>query len=316
MNQNPKTKSLKPKVKDPSVIIFGVMRRLLLLTGLILAGCSSPSSSPDNSKTNSSVSSLTQDDLGRAIKLSKTPQRVISLAPGVTETIFALGAGDKLIARDQSADFPPEAKKLPVVADFNGPFFEKVVAQRPDFLIQQGETYDAARVELWQRKCGTPVALLQPKSIKEVQNGIEKIASWLGVPEKAESIIQAFPPAAKPDKTTVFFEIGRQPLWTMGSDTFIGDALTHLGYRNVANIRGYKAFSVESLAKANPDFYIVTSAKPDKAKTLRELRAIPALRNLKCIKQGQIVVVPADWILRPGPRLAQGLREIQKQIGK
>lgn len=259
---------------------------------------------------------LPPDDLGREIKLSQSPRRVIALAPAVTEAIFALGEGKKLIARDQSANYPLEVTKLPVIADFNGPFYEKVVALRPDLLIQQGETYDAARVELWQRKCGAPVALLQPKSVREVQSGIKKIAAWLGVPEKAAPLIKAFPAPVKAKNISVFFEIGRQPLWTTGNDTFIGDSLRHLGYRNVANIRGYKAFSVENLAQVNPDFYIVTAAKPDKAKTLRELRAVPALRNLKCIKQGQVVVLPADWILRPGPRLAQGMREMQKQIEK
>lgn len=276
-----------------------------------MAGCSAP-----QVEQKTTGSAFPPDDLGREVKLSPLPKRVISLAPGVTETIFALGEGNKLVARDQSADYPPEAKELPVVADFNGPFFEKTVAQRPDFLIQQGETYDVARVELWQRKCGAPVALLQPKSIQEVQNGIEKIAKWLGVPQKAAPLTKTFPAPVKTGKTTVFFEIGRQPLWTTGSDTFIGDALAHLGYRNVANIKGYKAFSVESLVKASPDFYIVAAAQPNKEQTLRELRAVPALRNLKCIRQGKVVVIPADWILRPGPRLARGLRELQKQIGK
>lgn len=290
------------------------MRRGFLFLGLLLAGCSAPPATQQKATVTAANSSFPQDDLSRDIKLSGVPKRVVSLAPGVTETIYALGESSKLVARDQSADYPAEAKKLPVVADFNGPFFEKVVAQRPALLIQQGETYDAGRVELWQRKCNAPVALLQPKSIAEVQNGIEKIAAWLGVPEKAAAINKTFPAPVKPGKTTVFFEIGRQPLWSTGSDTFIGDALTRLGYRNVANIKGYKQFSLESLAKANPDFYIVTSAKPDVTQTLRELRAVPALRDLKCIRQGKVVVVPADWILRPGPRLAQGMKEIERQI--
>ncbi len=287
-------------------------RRVFLLLGLVLAGCAAP---PTQQKPATSLA-LPKDDLGREIKFSAVPKRIISLAPGVTETIFALGEGHKIVARDQSADYPPAAKELPVVADFNGPFFEKVVAVRPDLLIQQGETYDAARIELWQRKCAVPVALLQPKSIIEVQSGIEKIAKWLGVPEKAAALNKTFPQPVKTSKITVFFEVGRQPLWTTGSDTFIGDALKHLGYRNVANIKGYKQFSLESLAKANPDFYIVTSAKPDIKQSLRELRAVPALRDLKCIRQGNVVVVPADWILRPGPRLAKGMREIEKQINR
>ena len=291
------------------------MRRVFLLFGLVLAGCAAPPSQQKTSQKTATSSAFPKDDLGREIKLSGVPKRIVSLAPGVTETIFALGEGDKIVARDQSADYPIEAKKLPVVADFNGPFFEKVVAQRPDLILEQGETYDAARIELWQRKCNAPVALLQPKSVAQVQNGIEKIAQWLGVPEKAAGINKTFPAPVKTGKITVFFEVGRQPLWTTGNDTFIGDALLHLGYRNVANIKGYKQFSLESLAKADPDFYIVTSAKPDIKQSLRELRAVPALRDLKCIKQGKVVVVNADWILRPGPRLAKGMTEVERQIG-
>ena len=123
------------------VIIPLVMRRLFLLAGLILAGCSAPQQSQQEPATSSA---WPKDDLGREIKLSGAPQRVISLAPGVTEIIFALGEGRKIVARDQSADFPPEAKKLPVVADYNGPFFEKVVAQRARFA-------DSARRNL---RCG------------------------------------------------------------------------------------------------------------------------------------------------------------------
>lgn len=295
---------------------------------LALAGCTrnAPSSPPSVSSPTSppvAVPStiLPKDDLGREIKLAAAPRRVVSLAPGVTETIYALGAGDKLAGRDQSSDYPAAAKKLPVVGDFNGPFAEKVVALRPDLIIAQGETYDLARVELWQRKCGVPVVLLQPKSIASVQQGIEKIAAWLGVPEKSRPLVQKLGNSGRQMRKGAafvrwpsFIEVGRTPLWSAGSDTLIGDVLTRNGLGNVARINGYKPYSAESLAKGDPEFYIVTDNKPDVARSLRELRAVSSLRGLKCIRRGRVIVVPADLVLRPGPRLAQGISEIEKQL--
>ena len=266
---------------------------------------------------------LPPDDLGREIKLPSPPRRIVSLAPGVTETIFALGAGDRLVGRDQMSDFPAAAAKIPQSADFNGPFFEKVVALRPDFIIAQGETLDRARIELWQRKCGAPVALLNANTVDGVEAGIGKIAAWLGMAEKSKTVTRDFQTVGRQTQRRqafvrwpAFIEVGRSPLWSAGEDTLVGDVLKRAGLGNVAKISGYKPFSAESLAKASPDFYIVTSAKPDIARTLRDLRAVPALRGLKCIRKGRIIEVPADWVLRPGPRLAQGIAEITRQINK
>ncbi|HVF11227.1 MAG TPA: hypothetical protein VNA16_10510, partial [Abditibacteriaceae bacterium] len=73
--------------------------------------------------------SLPRDDLGRAIKLKSVPRRIVTIGPGATETIFALGAGDRLVGRDSGSDYPPdEVKRVPIVANFAGPFFEKTAA--------------------------------------------------------------------------------------------------------------------------------------------------------------------------------------------
>ena len=297
-----------------------------MLATPLFAGCARNLPQTPTAVTNASpapVVALPRDDLGREIKLNGVPRRVISLAPGVTETIYALGAGGRLVGRDQMSDYPAAARQLPQVADFNGPFFEKVVALRPDFIIEQGETYDAGRIELWQRKCGVPVALLQPKSVKEVQSGIEKIAAWLGVPQKAAALTREFHLVGRDSRRgqsfvrwPAFIEIGRSPLWSAGDDTLIGDVLSSAGLGNVAKIHGYKPFSAESLVQADPEFYVVTDAKPDVQRALRELRAVPALRGLKCIQKGRVIVVPADWVLRPGPRLAKGIGEITRQLSQ
>ena len=293
-----------------------------VLAAIVSVGCARNSSQAPTAAVNAVSAQLPRDDLGREIKLSTSPRRIISLAPGVTETIFALGEGNRLVGRDQMSDFPAEAAKIPQSADFNGPFFEKAVALRPDFIIAQGETLDRARIELWQRKCGAPVALLNANTIDGVEAGIGKIAAWLGVAEKSKAVTRDFQIVGRQTRRQqsfvrwpAFIEVGRSPLWSAGDDTLVGDVLKRAGLANVAKINGYKPFSVESLIKSDPDFYIVTSAKPDAARTLRELRTVPSLRGIKCIRKGRVIVVPADWVLRPGPRLSKGIAEITRQLG-
>src|SRR6476661_640414 len=98
-----------------------------VLAATLLAGCSRSTSQEPEATSAAPASALPKDDLGREIKVS-SPRRIISLAPGVTETIFALGAGDRLAGRDQSSDFPDQAKNIAIAGDFNGPFAEKAVA--------------------------------------------------------------------------------------------------------------------------------------------------------------------------------------------
>jgi iron complex transport system substrate-binding protein len=97
--------------------------------------------------------------LGRTITLKSVPQRIVTIGPGATEMIFALGAGSRLVGRDSSSDYPPGQRPrgvqgVPVVGDFSGPFVESTVAARPDLIIVQGETYGRLAEENRCCRCG------------------------------------------------------------------------------------------------------------------------------------------------------------------
>lgn len=254
------------------------------------------------------------DDLKRPVQLQAPAQRVAIIGPGATETLFQLGLGDRVVGRDQVSDYPEATSKIPVVGDYTGPFFEKVIAVHPDLVIMQGETWDYARVEDFQQKIGVPVAALTANDLTAVSSDIRKMGAWLGQQPKADALADQLEKSTKAAPTptmTAFIEVSRPPLWTAGKGTLVSDFIEHCGFRNVAKVAGYKQFSMESLLALNPDIYIVPADNPDPAKVLSSLRADPQLGKLPAVKAGRIIVINSDLSLRPGPRLIQGLAQLR-----
>lgn len=251
------------------------------------------------------------DDLGRVIELKAPAKRAIVIGPGAIETVYVLGAQKSLVGRDSYADFPLEAKKIRSAGDFQGPNIEVCIALRPDLIIVQGETWDKARVEDWQSKIGAPVAALTPTSLEKLARDIEKIGAWFGKSAPAKTLATRFHALsnAKKDGPTILAETGRSPLWVAGAGTFIGDAIERAGARNAAKllgVKGYQQLSNEVLLAKGPDFYLVASKKSREVE-LKQLRAHATLSQLNCVKQGKVIVIDGDLILRPGPRLLQGI---------
>lgn len=255
---------------------------------------------------------LPTDDLGRSIALLAPARRVVVIGPGAIETVFALGAAKALVGRDDYANFPPAARQVAIAGDYRGPSVEKCVALRPDLIIVQGETWDRDRVEGWQEQIGVPVAALAATNLAQVRGDFLKIGAWLGRVRQAQALANSLgegQPAAS-SAPRAFFEVGRSPLYSAGSGTLVGDVMRAGGFRNVAgDVKGYQPFGLESLVARAPDVYIATSQGAPAA-TLRELRSNAALSKLKCIRQGAVIVVNSDWVLRPGPRLRLGIRAL------
>lgn len=294
-------------------------RALVLLPFLLLAGCQNapPTAAPVVSPVVSSFASP-KDDLGREIPLKAPAKRVIAIGPGAIETIFALGAGKSLVGRDDYADFPIQAKKVAIAGDYKGPNVEKSIALRPDLVIVQGETWDKARVEQWQTQIGAPVAALVATNLLEVAADIEKIGQWTGHDAKSSRIAASLRPKIGADFApgpSAFIEISRSPLSTAGQKTLVDSVLSQARCNNIARVSGYQPYGLESLLANPPDVYIVPS-KAKRDTVIQQLRADAALSKLKCVREGQVVVVDPDLILRPGPRLQQGIAQLRKAIGK
>lgn len=238
---------------------------------------------------------------------------MLVIGPGAVETVFALGAGERIVGRDSAADFPQAITKVAVVADFHGPFIEACVAARPDLFIVQGETWGRERIESWQSKIGVPVAALAPTTVDGVQKDADKIAGWLGVKKRDLRLDPPLLDAHRAATATAFIEISRSPLWTAGAGTLISDVVERGLFKNVASdVQGYKAFSKEDLLKRQPDLYIATGKPGQEARIMADLRRDPALNGLRCVRAGQVLVIPDDDLLRAGPRLSLGIRALKE----
>ncbi len=287
-------------------------RALVLLPLLLVSSCTAPTqtAAPVANSFNAP-----KDDLGRVIALKSPAKRVIVIGPGAVETVFALGAQKSLVGRDDYADFPIQAKKIAVAGDYKGPSVEKSVALRPDLVIVQGETYDRDRMESWQQQIGAPVASLAATDVGGVQRDIEKIGKWLGADARARQVTIAVRPPSLPPKYSAFIETQRSPLNTAGKKTLVSSVLEAGGFRNVAQISGYQPYGLESLLANQPDVYIVPS-KAKREVVLRQLRDNEALSKLKCVREGQVVVIESDFILRPGPRLGIGIAKLRAEAAR
>lgn len=245
---------------------------------------------------------------------------MVVIGPGATESLFAIGAGETIVGRDSASTYPTRVTKTAVAGDYQGPNVEQVVALHPDLVVVQGETYNAARADDWQTKIGAPVAILAATTLKGVAGGIVKLGAWTGRLPAAQAVAKSFtfPPLTKsgtgsPSQSSAFLELSRVPLSTAGQGTLINDVLQGADYTNAARgVKGYANYSRESLLAAPPNVYIVTyegeaTDALKAASALGKLQSDPVLGKLPCVRQDNMVFVPANWMLRPGPRLVAGL---------
>jgi len=308
-------------MKSRLIIIRIVLLFLIILAfSFLFTSCQLHKQSPTPESPKSTFkSTFPKDDLGRPVDLSKPAQRVAVIGPGATEVLFDLGLGGRIVGRDQISDYPPATSKIPIIGNFTGPFFEKVIAAQPDLLIMQGETWDAARVATYQQKTGVPVAALTAPTLQAAADDIRKMGAWLGETTKADALATRLDAAIKNAPgadISAFIQISNPPLWTAGKGTLVSDIAEHCGFTNVAKVGGYKQFGVESLLALNPDVYIVPSDGADAAKVLSALRADAQLRDLKAVKSGQVIVIDSDLLLRPGPRLLEGIAQLRAAAAK
>lgn len=297
---------------------------LLLLGVLTLgAGCrrSVPSSPPVASAAQEGGSILV-DDLGRPWTGPTGVQRVISLAPDVTEMVCALGAKDRLVGIDTASDYPPEVKDIPRVGQFLNPSIERILALRADAILLSSGTVDEATATEMQERLRAPLFVFRQRRLTDVPTAIRRLGRLLDLEQRAEALAKSlerrFRDVAKAvegrPRRTVFLEIWHEPLTTVGPNTFLDDLIRLCGGMNVAaNLsQEYPTLSLEALLQADPDVYIVTThagqlAGGDPAKR-------PGFQGLRAVREGRVRRVPADPVLRPSPRLAEGAELLARAI--
>ncbi len=262
------------------------------------------------------------DQLGRNLTVSDDPQRVVSLAPSITEIIFALGQEHRLKGVTQFSDYPPQAAELPKVGSYIHPDLERILALRPDLCIavKDGNPKEVAdRLE----SLKIPVYAIDPKNLEEVAQTVLNIGGLLNADVKASVVAENMRSRIQHIKSLVskaetgqgvFFQIGISPIVSVGTDTFIHELIGLAGGKNLAaGPVPYPRFSREQILALAPDVIIVTSMT--RGGMFEQIKAewqrwpdIPAVRN------NRIFIVDSNLFDRPTPRLADGLEVLAKLL--
>ena len=249
-----------------------------------------------------------------------TAKRIVSLAPSVTETIFALGFGDRLVGVTTYCDYPDAAKRLPKIGGFMNPSLEAIVAKRPDLIIGVSGATDPAKARELER-LGLKVTLISLSSLKEILTSISMLAQLLGSPETGQKLAGKITAQIQDvekrvqhaPRRSVLLVVGIHPLIAVGRKNFIDELITLAGGENIAAGAAQPWLNLPEefvLAKA-PQVIIeagMGSERDDSNKRWRDLASLPA------VKERRVYSYPSDKILRPGPRIGEALAEIARLI--
>ena len=244
------------------------------------------------------------------------PRRIVSLSPGTTEMLFALGLGRFVVGDTVYCDYPPPARMVAKIGDVNTSY-ERVLALKPDLIVADGVANGRAVARLTQLH--QPVLAVRPTSLASVEESLRQIGQRTGTARQAAFVIgqmehkirQAELLAAmdKRPRPRVLIVVQTRPLWTAGAGTFMDDLVRRAGGVNIGTaVRGYGTFSEETVLAHPPDVVL------GDAGTAAAFRADPLLSHLAAVRQGRFASLPPDLTSRPGPRLADGLLLVAKSL--
>jgi iron complex transport system substrate-binding protein len=260
------------------------------------------------------------DDAGHKVTIAKPAQRIISLAPHVTELLFAAGGGARIVGAMNYSDYPEAAKLIPVIASNSQIDIEKLLSLKPDLLVvwQSGNT---ARQLEQLAQLGIPIFYSEPKRIEEVATSLARFGQLLGTEPQAQAAAQAFrakltqlgsqygtrPPVR------VFFQIWDKPLYTLSGAHIVSDVLKLCGAENI--FAGLKvvapSVSTEAVLQENPEALIGGNQYDPADAGLNIWKAYP---SMLAVKRGNLFVMEGEALTRAGPRLADGASLLCEKI--
>lgn len=254
------------------------------------------------------------DDRGTVITLAKSPQRIVSLLPSLTETVCALDQCGRLVGVDRYSNYPASVRSLPQVGGGLDPNIEAIVALRPDVVLAATSSRSATRLSA----LGIPVVALEPKTHADIQRILGKLGTLLGVNDAqriwrnidagVSAAAQSLPPQVK--GVRVYFEVNRGP-YAAGEASFIGEMLTRLGAKNIVgpNLGPFPKLNPEFVVRANPDVILVGLRNAEGLEQRPGWSAIRAVREKRlCVFNPE----DSDVLVRPGPRMAESARIIAR----
>ena len=306
-NKKNKNKGKKMNSGMPLIVVICVLLALC-------AGCFS------QTETDNTTGKTITDNLGRTVYITDNPQRIVSLAPSVTEILFVLGLEHRIVGVDTNSNYPEAAKTIEKVGDWI-PDEEKIVALNPDLILVSDMTSLNVVTSLEER--GLTVVGLAPQTVDGVLQSITLVGSITGTQDAAQKVtdeleqrITAITNITSSNdlyKPTVYLEY--YPYWTFGPGSFGNDLLVMAGGRNIASdaAAAYVNISSEYIVGRNPEIIIFTVGYTTDT-TVEDITGRPGFDTIDAVKNNRIYTIDDDILSRPGPRIVDALEELAQII--
>ena len=305
---------------------FSKVTLLIIATLIILTpSCSHPGNSQSTTETREVT-----DEAGRRVRLPLKIDRIVSLAPNLTEIVYAVGAGDQLVGDTEYCDYPAEAKKVAKIGDTMHPSVERIIALKPQIvLVSTASQLEAFTKQLDQQQIA--VYVTNPQSLDDVFRSIQTLGDLLGHHDGSASIVadlrrraaavEVATSTVKPIK--VFYQVSGEPLYTIGRESYLTDLVRRAGgVSATADVSGaFPRYSDEAALAAKPEAIILATGG---AMDTANATVASPFRNSPAVLNNRVYKINGDYLSRPGPRLIEGLEqmagalhpEVASQFGK
>jgi len=259
------------------------------------------------------------DDAGRPVALGQPARRIVSLSPAVTELLFALGAGDRLVGRTTWCDYPPAARQVPSVGDGLNPNIEAVIARRPDLVVlYRSALNETAATQL--TRLGIPAVLVRQDRLEDIARAARLLGRLTGAERAGDSLgseLEQLTGSVRPDpehRVRVVFVAWDNPPVVIGAGSYLDELAGLAGAANVFHDVGSASATVglETIVARNPDVIVVlrdsATAEPPGFTRRPEWRAVRAVRD------GRILYLTGSLFARPNPRAAEAVAEFRRRL--
>ncbi len=297
-----------------------MMYRAPILAALLIVATSLTAMSPPAWTQTTTI----RDDTGATLRLTTPARRIVSLAPGATEMLFAAGAGDRVLATVTSSDEPEAAKKIERIGDANALVFDRLVALKPDAVVVWKDLTNELIIDSLVNKLKLNVYYVSVRTLDDIPRSVRRLGVLAGTSAIAEPAARSMESkiASLPKKSSsgrrpldVFFMIWDVPLYTVGSRNVVSDALRHCGARNLYDDIDYPSPIVEfeDIKKRNPDV-ILMSAPPITARDWRERWA--RFPSIKAVANKQVLTFSDVRLTRMGPSAIDSVAGLCEQLDR
>jgi iron complex transport system substrate-binding protein len=262
------------------------------------------------------------DETGRVVEVPQPVRRIVSLAPNLTETLFALGLGDRVVGNTDYCDYPSEAKRKEHVGGPMNPNLERIAVLHPDLILATRAINRQTTVQSLEQ-LGIAVYATDPRTVEQVLSSTEQLGRLMGKAEQGRALVAGLrrrlaelaEQLSGSEPKSVFFVTWQEPLISVGRDTFLADALRHAGARTALDeTQDWPNVSLEELVRMQPEYLIFSSDQPEQMQRLiTGLRNRPGWRQLEALRRGRVIVL-SEAINRPAPRLVDAIEQLARAL--